>query len=116
MRAIDADELMRAVKVPVVGDGDYYTGIDDERARCIELINEAETIESETVVEWCPECGNEIEMRWDVEMFGYKAYCPVCGSRLMLCDECLHGEGGGSCDYDNQTDTCKFNQREEPEA
>lgn len=39
------------------------------------------------VIEVCPHCENEIEMRWSVEEFGYKAFCPVCGNRLMLCDE-----------------------------
>ena len=60
------------------------------------------------VTEWCPHCENEVEMRWDVETFGYKAFCPVCGKRLMLCDECRHS-GEGSCDYDNKTDSCRHN-------
>lgn len=62
------------------------------------------------VIEVCPNCGNEIEMRWSVEEFGYKAFCPVCGNRLMLCDECQHGEGALPCDYDNDTDSCRFNK------
>ncbi len=66
-----------------------------------------------TVTEFCPHCENEIEMRWDTDRLGYKAFCPVCGNRLMLCDECRHGgpDGGpiGPCDYDHETDTCRFN-------
>lgn len=61
------------------------------------------------VTEFCPNCDMEITMTWDVKELGYKAYCPVCGNRLMLCDECLHpdGEFFDSCDYCSSTDTCK---------
>ncbi len=59
------------------------------------------------VVEMCPSCGNEIVMDWDVSERGYKAFCPVCGGRLMLCDECCHeatpdnpdGECVVNCDW-----------------
>lgn len=62
------------------------------------------------VTETCPHCGNEIEMRWDTDAMGFKASCPVCGERLMLCDECVHA--GGPCDYDGQADTCRRNRKE----
>lgn len=65
-----------------------------------------------TVDEVCPGCMSEIEMRWIPEIMGYKAYCPVCGSRLMLCDACSHRNGGkftDDCDYDCETDSCRFN-------
>jgi predicted RNA-binding Zn-ribbon protein involved in translation (DUF1610 family) len=73
--------------------------------------------------EVCPNCDSEITMVWDVKQNGYKAYCPVCGNRLMLCDMCHHrGDGGefvDDCDYDSETDTCRFNQEgledDEPE-
>lgn len=64
------------------------------------------------VTEWCSECETEIEMNWDVKTMGYKAYCPRCGERLMLCDECQHridGSYTGDCDFDTLTDTCRFN-------
>lgn len=68
-----------------------------------------------TVTEFCPHCENEIEMQWDTDRLGFKAFCPVCGNRLMLCDECRHSgpDGGpiGPCDYDHETDTCRFNPR-----
>ena len=67
-------------------------------------INSART---KTVVEVCPHCESEIEMTWDVESRGYKAFCPVCGKRLMLCDECQHRDCGDyieDCDYDTETD------------
>lgn len=67
------------------------------------------------VTEACPHCEAEIEMRWDVDTRGYKAFCPVCGKRLMLCDACLHsGPDGiyiGKCDYCAETDSCYRNKR-----
>ena len=53
---------------------------------------------------------NEIEMTWDTDTRGFKAFCPVCRNRLMLCDECRHAEKGFDCDYDSATDTCRHNQ------
>lgn len=71
-----------------------------------------------TVTEFCSNCETEIEMNWDVNVLGYKAFCPVCGQRLMLCDECTHrrirdGEYIDDCDYCAETDSCRFNQKEE---
>ncbi|MCI9226032.1 MAG: hypothetical protein HFE91_11300 [Acutalibacter sp.] len=63
------------------------------------------------VTEYCPHCESEIEMRWDTDTRGFKAFCPVCGKRLMLCDECRHTERGGSCDYSSETDSCRYNPR-----
>ena len=71
--------------------------------------------EKHTVIEVCQECMREIELRWDVRNDGYKAYCPVCGSRLMLCDECQHDSDGNctdDCDYDAVTNTCKHSRPE----
>lgn len=62
------------------------------------------------VTEFCPHCESEIEMRWNVDERGFKAFCPVCGKRLMLCDEC-HQED--YCDYDSKTDSCRYNPRTE---
>ena len=67
------------------------------------------------VTEVCPNCDAEVKLRWDVKKDGYKAFCPHCGARLMLCDECQHRPGGGctgDCDYDSNTDTCRFNRPE----
>lgn len=68
--------------------------------------------ERNIVTELCPHCETEVELIWDVEMFGYKAYCPFCGKRLMLCDECQHPNGmfSDDCDYDSETDSCKYNK------
>ena len=74
---------------------------------------------NKTVVEYCSHCETEVEMKWDIERDGYKAFCPYCGNRLMLCDECQHRTGGActeDCDYDTETDTCRFNKREAPKV
>lgn len=79
------------------------------------LRRRVEELEENHVTEYCPNCETEIEMVWNVEQFGYKAYCPVCGERLMLCDECQHGPDGeflDRCNYDYGTDSCRYNQRE----
>ena len=69
--------------------------------------------DKKTVVEVCANCQNEIELFWDVDEMGYKAFCPICGERLMLCSECQgrDGEVWDDCDYDASTDSCRFNQR-----
>ena len=56
-------------------------------------------IQQYEVVEVCPECGAENIIRWDVEKEGYVAYCPHCGSKMMLCDECLHADDAKVCDW-----------------
>nr|DAP18073.1 MAG TPA: zinc-ribbon domain protein [Caudoviricetes sp.] len=71
------------------------------------------------ITEMCPHCENEVTMNWDVEMYGYQAYCPYCGKRLMLCDECTHSDNdiAGGCDYDSSTDKCsrqKSSRRKTP--
>lgn len=59
----------------------------------------ARAIQQYEVVEVCPECGAENIMTWDVEKDGYVAYCPHCGSKMMLCDECLHADDAKVCDW-----------------
>ena len=85
---------------------------DDTVFQAAELLRKAylEKDEPRTyiVTEACPHCGSEIEMVWNTDAHGYKAFCPVCGERLMLCDECLHS-GTGNCDYSNNTDSCRHN-------
>ena len=63
------------------------------------------------ITEVCPHCDREVTMTWDVKEDGYKAFCPYCGGRLMLCDECRHQDGVfcDQCNYDSKTGTCKHN-------
>lgn len=57
-----------------------------------------------TVVEVCPICGEENEMQWDFERLGLNAFCPVCGTQMMLCDECFHRDEFDS----NSCNKCKY--------
>lgn len=63
-------------------------------------------------VEYCSTCENEIEIRWDINRDGFQAYCPVCGSRLMLCDACMQrtGEFVDDCNYNSAKDKCGFSR------
>lgn len=82
----------------------------------IEMAKKQTKVDSErtyTVVEFCPHCESEIEMQWNTDILGFEAFCPVCGKRLMLCDECRHAEDGAHCDYDSETDSCKHNPKKE---
>lgn len=64
-------------------------------------------------IETCPHCEREVYLAWNAETDGYKAYCPYCGNRLMLCSELdEEGNGLGTCDYNSETDTCKYNRKE----
>jgi len=64
--------------------------------------------QSDVVIEVCPHCSNEVEMRWNTKVSGLRAFCPFCGNRLMLCSECDGMIVG--CDYDSDSDTCKFSR------
>ena len=57
------------------------------------------------VTERCPHCETEITMLWSTEKNGYRAFCPVCGEPLMLCDECRHTRGN-TCNYSAATRSC----------
>lgn len=67
------------------------------------------------VVECCPHCDKENVFEWDVDEFGYKAFCPHCGQKLMLCDECQHRRDGcdycDDCDWNESTETCHRENR-----
>lgn len=85
----------------------------EEREKIRELEKRVEQANQFMVVETCPHCESEIEMRWDTSSRGYKAFCPVCGNRLMLCVECQHsgpdGRYTGRCDFSAETDSCYRN-------
>lgn len=59
------------------------------------------------VCEVCPECGAENIMRWDVEKDCYVAYCPHCGSKMMLCDECIHSDNAPICNWSPRNGCCR---------
>ena len=63
------------------------------------------------VCEVCPDCGAENIMRWDVEKEGYVAYCSHCGSKMMLCDECLHSDNAPICDWNPRNGCCREHKK-----
>lgn len=58
--------------------------------------------------EECPECGAENEFRWSVLKNGYVSYCQHCGSKMMLCSECL--ADGDICDWNSETGCYRANE------
>ena len=68
-------------------------------------------IQQYEVVEVCPECGAENVMTWDVEKEGYVAYCPHCGSKMMLCDECIHSDNAPICDWNPCNGCCREREK-----
>lgn len=57
-----------------------------------------------TVTEWCSACETENTIvGWDTEKDGLTAYCPHCGSLMMLCSECER-----HCSWDSQSDRCQY--------
>lgn len=71
----------------------------------------ARAIQQYEVVEVCPECGAENVMTWDVEKEGYVAYCPHCGSKMMLCDECIHSDDAPICDWNPCNGCCREREK-----
>ena len=69
------------------------------------LIADTPTAECDAV-EQCPECDNEVWLKWDVERDGYTIYCPYCGYRMKLCSMC-DVRDGGKCDWNSDTGKCK---------
>lgn len=75
--------------------------------------------------EVCPHCEAEVILKHNISD-GYKTVCPECGNRLMLCDLCQHRDGlpdengyvisQGDCDYNSQTDSCRFNPQRKKRA
>ena len=114
------EEIQSSLEIPSYSEHDK--GFDDGLKYVLGLIEEAPTLappnEPFTVTEVCPNCESEITMAWSTIDNGYKAFCPICGNRLMLCDECQHGEPSFDCDYNGATDTCRHNppDRRPPEG
>lgn len=54
------------------------------------------------VTETCPHCEAENTMIWNTHMDGFKAFCPHCGEKMMLCSVCPYRM---ECDWDK--DSCR---------
>lgn len=79
---------------------------DENENQC--LYGEKRIVDND-VAEQCPECSNEVWLKWDVERDGYTIYCPYCGYRMKLCSMC-DVRDGGKCDWNNETGECKNEQ------
>lgn len=42
---------------------------------------------------------------------GYVAYCPHCGSKMMLCDECIHSDNAPICDWNPHNGCCREREK-----
>lgn len=51
------------------------------------------------ITECCACCENEVALQWNVNTDGFEIFCPYCGEKMMLCDECQHSEGFTWCDW-----------------
>ncbi len=76
--------------------GDTLEIVSTNRGMLMKKANEAPI-----VVEWCPHCENEIEMKYDVDKQGFQVHCPFCGEKVMLCDECF-GKTEGKCGWSEE--------------
>ena len=87
----------------------WYVLVQWTQDECVEKAEEeaAMAIQQFEVCEVCPECGAENIMRWDVKKEGYVAYCSHCGSKMMLCDECLHSDNAPTCDWNSRNGCCR---------
>jgi len=65
---------------------------------------EITAIRMSLAIEMCAHCEKENVIEWDVKKQGYRAFCPNCGKRLMLCGECTLHEN--ICDYNPDEDIC----------
>ena len=75
-------------------------------AKIQRLIAYTPTVEDNDVEEQCPDCGNDVRLKWDVSRDGYTIYCPYCGYRMKLCSMCDILDGG-KCDWSSKTGECK---------
>ena len=56
-------------------------------------------------VEICPHCDREVEINWCTKEDGYEIYCPYCGQKMLLCDDCMHSPDNKAqhCDWCKET-------------
>ena len=100
-RADMVKEITEVIQEVLNVDENWYILVQWDQDKCL-VQDEQEamrTIQQYEVVEVCPECGAENIMTWNVEKEGYVAYCPRCGSKMMLCDECMNSDDAPICDW-----------------
>ena len=117
MGKIDAEWKINEILTDIfdVSKDDYLLLIQWNEDKClVEDREEAERrnqIQQYEVVEVCPECGAENVMQWDIEKDGYVAYCSHCGSKMMLCDECIHSDNAPICDWNPCNGCCREHEK-----
>lgn len=83
---------------------------------CNPLLEDNPYLKTEHMVtEWCSECEYEVTFEWNVEEYGYAAYCPHCGAKLMLCSECPLLNKIGNCSYNSNAGTCSMDAAKQSE-
>ena len=112
MRLIDADKMATNELVAFIYAQAKTTDAANRdinsivHAKIQRLIADTPTVEDNDVAEQCPDCGNDVRLKWDVERDGYTIYCPYCGYRMKLCSMCDIRDGG-KCDWNSETGGCK---------
>lgn len=62
----------------------------------------------ELISEICPHCENENTLYWNEAKDGYKAFCPHCGKKMMMCSACLNAADNimQRCNWDEIAQSC----------
>ncbi|MBO5969930.1 MAG: hypothetical protein J6S14_15690 [Clostridia bacterium] len=84
----------------------YNANQPDEEPTAIsnpELRTAPKSCSARQVTEPCPDCGSEVTLFWEPERDGYQIFCPVCGTKMMLCSMCPKS-ADNTCDWSRATD------------
>lgn len=78
---------------------------DNERIhKMTSTFNEFISKETEKLIhKLCSWCGEGASFYWNIENNNYQAFCPHCGSVLMLCSEC---DTRNNCDWNETKERC----------
>ena len=63
---------------------------------------------NEKLAEYCPNCGDEVEVFHSILKQGFKYICPNCGQPDHFCSLCLHEEDNPEqyCDWEEENEEC----------
>jgi len=95
------DDVTDEMLIEEYGSTDFSN--DDFMAKPRECADNYEVAVDFEETEWCGNCDHEVTLHWDIRENGFRAYCPYCGKRLMLCDACMHRFG----DMHDNWQSCK---------
>lgn len=80
----------------------YKRKVSELRRSLAKVRREKASLEDGYIVEWCVNCERQTVMLWNIKEDGLTAFCPYCGQKMMLCEQCT-----GDCDYSYGFDICK---------